>query len=108
MSVTITRNEAIAILTEDSLAKMSPEERTEQLDYMMCEDWASDPEWQYIPLTVQREFEEQSEIQEPSNPRYDPVLRLLIKSQFTGAQNVYIAGLLRNLGYDYESVVGKE
>lgn len=107
MASTITRNDAIAILTEDGLAKMLPEERTEQLNCMMHEDWSSAPEWQHISLAVQREFEAQSEIQEPSNPRYDPVLRLWFKYQFTGARNEYIAGLLRNLGHGCESVVGQ-
>jgi len=103
----IVRDDAITILTDDGLAKMSHDERAEQLECMMSEDWASDPEWRHIPPNVQREFEEQAEIDDPNSMRYDAVLRLAIKEQFAGATNEYIAELCRDIGHDYESVVGQ-
>ena len=108
MTTSITRDDAIAILTDDRLVRLSPDARAERLECMMCEDWTSDPEWQTIPVDVQREFEDQSEIDDPTNQRYDAVLRLSLKEQFTGATNHYISDLLRAIGHDYETVTGEQ
>lgn len=108
MSASIPRDDAIVILASDRLAKMSADARVEQLECMMCEDWTSDPEWQHLSPDIRREFEDQSEVVDPTNSRYDAPLLLSLKERFTGATNNYLSDLLNALGHHHEAVVGTQ
>jgi len=106
MSGSISRNDAIALLCDADLKNLTPDERAEQLEIMTREDWASDPQWLTIPADVRSEIENQDEIEQPTDARYDPVLRLWLQGRYAGARNEFLASRLQIIGHDYPQIIG--
>ncbi len=107
MSKSLSTEEAISILVEDNLNKLTKEERREQLEIMMYEDWESDPSWSNISPEVQKDFAEEKEIQNPLNEKYDLVLKLWLRTKYSGARNSYILEKIKLLNSEIIEIVGE-
>ncbi|MEK6239296.1 MAG: CPCC family cysteine-rich protein, partial [Planctomycetales bacterium] len=111
MTDSISRDDAIKFLCDADLESLTRAQRAEQLDCMLREDWESDPSWKTIPADIRAEFEndgdEDHEIEQPSDEKYDPVLRLWLRWRYSGARNEFLVAQLRNHGCDYQQVIGE-
>ena len=106
MTSSISRNDAIALLCDADLRQLTPDERAEQLEIMTLEDWASDPQWMTISADVRSRIENQDEIEQPTDTRYDPLLKLWLQSRYAGARNEFLAKRLQDIGHDYQQITG--
>jgi hypothetical protein len=100
------RTEAIDALTAAELVELSLEERIEQLEIMLCEDWSDDPEWQALPREIRQEFHDGALRFSASDCRYDAVLLLWLRGRFAAATNEFLRDQLRSSGNDVLEVVG--
>jgi hypothetical protein len=100
------RDEAIRLLAEIDLPQLSPEERAEQLETMMFEDWASHSRWNSVPADVRKEFAERSDIADPADSRYDPVLLLWLTTRYSAARNEFILARLCGAGHQVSALEG--
>lgn len=106
--MTIAREEAIAQVVDDLLIKMSVDERIERLESMMCEDWSSDPGWNRLPHDVRDDLDEQVEIENAADPRYDPPLRMTLRLELSRASNEYLSRSIADQGRELQPVRGEE
>ncbi len=104
MARSMKREEAIRLLAEVDLSLLSPEERAEQLETMMCEDWESHREWSSLSSLVRQEFAQQREIDEPCASRYDPVLLLWLTYGYAGVRNDFLLARLREVGHQASAI----
>jgi len=102
----ISRDQAIGEIVAYLLAHLSPADRESQLL-----DWWSvdsdDAEYSRLPEYLRNEIS--SSIDSPANPtdpRYDPLLRMALEAQFFGVLNTYLEKRLSALGSVVE-VVGE-
>ena len=107
MARSMKREEAIRLLAEVDLSLLSPEERAEQLETMMCEDWESHREWSSLSSLVRQEFAQQREIDEPCASRYDPVLLLWLTYGYAGVRNDFLLARLREVGHQASAIEGE-
>jgi hypothetical protein len=107
MARRLRRDEAIRLITAAALGRLTLEERAEQLEIMMLEDWDSHPLWSTIPSKVRKEFAQQREIKKPASDRYDPVLLLWLASGYAGARNEYLLACLRAMAHDVTGIDGE-
>jgi len=106
MPKTMDRSEAIRMIAEDDLAKLTDAERAEQIQIMVHEDWESSPSWSTLPEALRQEFDCDSNIADPSSSRFDPVLMIWLEDKYLGARNAYLCDLVRALRPDVEDVTG--
>lgn len=94
----MTRNEAIALLVQQSLAELSPERRAAQLL-----DWWSidsgDPDYRDLPLLLKQAIAQGDEPGDPMDSLYDPLLQLALRREFTGVLNSYLERRVAAVGY---------
>ncbi len=96
------REEAINKLAKIKLKILTTEERAEQLETMMGENWEVDPEWRNLPLGIRREFESENLIEHPDSKRYDEVLLVWLRDELRSVTNEH---LMRDIGC--ESIEGE-
>jgi hypothetical protein len=99
----MTRAEAIEKLAEQDLSRLTPQERAEQIEVMLLEDWEGVPGWESIPRDLRREYTSGTLGAPPASARYDPLLRLWLRDRYLAATNAYLAG---RLGLAPEGIVG--
>ena len=103
----MTRDEAIRLICSRELPLLTREERAEQLDTMMLEDWPENPEWCSLPQDIRAEFAEQHDLRDdPCADRYDAVLMVWLVHRYRGARNEYLLDRLRAYGCAVRSVDG--
>jgi hypothetical protein len=100
------RDEAIRLLCEADLARLTARDRGEQLEIMQCEDWESHPHWQSLPADVRQQFSDGAEIRDPAAKRYEPVLMIWLATTYTGATNAYLLQRLGEAGYQARQLTG--
>jgi len=107
MPDTISRDEAIAIISEMELRKLTDEDRAEQLDTMTQEDWRVVPGWNQLAEDVRAEMESGREVDNPMDTRFDPVLMVWLCDGYAAARNEFLNDLLEKAGHDYDEVTGE-
>jgi hypothetical protein len=103
----VERRLAIARLAQLDLAKLTSEERAEQLEIMLCEGWEENPRWHTLPAAVRDEFTE-GELRRPADDStYDAVLLIWLSDRYSVATNEFLQTRLRASGIDADSVTGE-
>jgi hypothetical protein len=91
------REEAIEKFAIDKLRKLSNEERAEQLEIMILEDWSESKDWNLLSNEIIDEFERGELKDNPSSPKYDHLLLIWLKNSLMGVSNEF---LCKNLDID--------
>jgi|ERR1041385_323229 ribosomal protein L37AE/L43A len=84
----MTRDEAIDLLAREDVARLTPEERAEELRSMTHMNW----DGVAIDAVVRDESEEGELAAPPSDPRYDAPLVFVLRGRYAAATNRYLAG----------------
>jgi len=96
------RQQAIEKYSQIKLTELSQKERAEQLEVMTLEDWSDIEEWNSLPKSVQKEFEDGEEIQNPELEKYDSVLMIWLKYSLQSISNKFLCQKL-----DIENIIGE-
>ncbi|MFZ6654014.1 CPCC family cysteine-rich protein [Undibacterium sp. TJN19] len=95
----LTRDEAIDLLVQRDLARLSREER----EALLLDWWsidAGDPDYEGLPDLLKVMI---ARTDEPGNPKgaiYDPLLKIALKHSYTGVVNSYLKNQIALLGLD--------
>lgn len=104
------REEAVSLIAGEDLKKLSKKERKEQLELMLFgEDWSNERDWSEIPKELIRKFvgKPWRSIEDYEESKYDPILLMAMKNNYSLATNKYILKLVKFLYPQASSIDGK-
>ena len=81
------RRKAIKLISSSQLELLSLDERSDQLETMLQEDWAELNEWKELPSNFQQEFRGGKLLKDASNTEYDKVLSLWLEDSLQAVTN---------------------
>ncbi len=84
------RQNAIQQYSIIKLSDLSDKERAEQLEIMTLEFWSNADEWDLLPKSVRKEFENGEEIENPTSEKYDSVLMIWLKNRLQSVTNEFL------------------
>lgn len=96
------REKAVDKLAQVMLLKMSPDERRDQLEAMVGENWSESVYWPELPAKLKRGFIDDQPIGELNSTLYDPILLMSLKDKLAPVTNEFLASALK-----IETIVGK-
>ncbi len=96
------RQHAIEKYARIKLTELSQKERAEQLEIMTLEHWSDADEWNSLPESIQKEFEDGEEIQNPESEQYDAVLMIWLKYALQSKTNEFLCKKL-----NVENIIGE-
>ncbi|WP_052461172.1 CPCC family cysteine-rich protein [Psychroserpens mesophilus] len=96
------RRQAIEKYARIKLTELSQKERDEQLEIMTLEHWSDVDEWNSLPESIQKEFEDGEEIQNPELEQYDAVLMIWLKHTLQSKTNEFLCQKL-----NIENIIGE-
>ncbi|BBB62096.1 hypothetical protein UNDKW_3823 [Undibacterium sp. KW1] len=95
----MTRDEAIDLLGQHDLARLSREER----EALLLDWWpinAGDPEYESLPDLLKVKIARTDEPDDPNSAIYDPLLQIALKHAYIGVVNSYLKNQITLLGLD--------
>lgn len=105
MASTMTRTEAIDLLLDRDVSRLSPERRGSLLlNWWIIDE--SDPRFETLPLSLRSRLASEDEADDPTDPIFDPLLRIALRSAYVGVTNAFLKREIRALGRD-ESIEGE-
>lgn len=109
MANSITRDDAIDLIAEAALPKLTLNERNEFLHIAQMENWNLIPAWKELAPGLKNEFEAGEPITNPEDSRYDPVLKIWLSNSYYGARNEFLLLELRKYEFlNYDEVAGEQ
>lgn len=86
----MTREIAVQKLSQIMLERLSEEERLDQLETMIMEDWSETEAWTSLDFEVRFEFENGAFEGDPKDTKYDGILLLWLSGNLQAASNEYL------------------
>ncbi|MCP4156103.1 MAG: hypothetical protein GY757_50755 [bacterium] len=100
------REEAIKKVAQVELEQLSYDERAEQLEAMLFENWSDHPQWNTLPKKVQNEFDDGELKEDASSTRYNPVLLIWLSGNLVAVTNNYLIEKLYEKGENVDVITG--
>ncbi len=107
MRVAISRQEAIELISNEDLLRLSIEERESiLLDWWSIDE--EDYEYTLLPQGIQEELKSNDSFNNPSSAKYHPLLLVALQSKYKGVKNEYLLERLRMMGVAISAITGTE
>jgi hypothetical protein len=97
---------AVARYAELKLKELSLEERDQQLEIMLLENWNGVRDWRKLPQDLINEFNGDVLKQPPDSERYNKVLKIWIKDDVKAASNHFLKSELTKRGLEISEIYG--
>jgi len=89
------RSEAIKIVSKLQLQHLTSEERADQLEVMLLENWEDTVGWKKLPSDIQHEFENEELLSNADESKYDCILLLWLEDELKAVTNEFLLHKLK-------------
>ena len=101
------RSEAIKVVAISQLQSLTNDERSEQLEVMLLEDWTEMEAWNNLPSDIQFEFKNGELLSNFKDSKYDCVLILWLKDDLKAVTNDFLLKSIKDTSNSASEIEGK-